>query len=120
MLKIDSKSEKLVVTFDKFSKVLLSVISVCLLLIVINLYFSPGMLHAYDPVQDVNIKSINGSSLYGSELPVNLKKMDSDDEININLQSIKGRNIWGDKLPVDIQAINGQFIIGSELPVKVR
>lgn len=120
MLKIEPKEGKLVVSLDKYSKILLSVIAVCLILIVTNLYFSPGTLHAYETVQDVNIKSINGSSIWGGEIPVDIKKTSSNNELNVNLQSIKGRNIWGDKLPVDIQAVNGQFIIGSDLPVKVR
>ncbi len=120
MLKTEHDNGKIVVYLDKYSKILLSVIAVSLVLIVTNLYFSPGKLQAYDTVQDVNIKSINGSSLWGSELPVDLKKTSTSSEIKVDLNSIKGRNIWGDKLPVDIQAINGQFIIGSELPVKVR
>ncbi|HEY3249701.1 MAG TPA: hypothetical protein VGK25_01155 [Ignavibacteria bacterium] len=120
MLNVELKNNKLVLSFDKYSKLLLSVISLCLVLIVINLYFSPGKLNALETVQDVNIKSINGSSLWGSELPIELKKVSSSSEIDVNVTSINDRKIWGDKFPVDIQAINGQFIIGSELPVKGR
>jgi hypothetical protein len=89
-------------------------------LIVANLYFSPGTLHAIQTVQDVNIKSVNGSSLWGNEIPIEVKKISTDNDLNVNLKSINGRNIWGDKLPVDIQTINGQFIIGGELPVRVK
>jgi|SRR4030095_1322754 hypothetical protein len=117
MLNIDSKNNKLVISFDKYSKILLSVISVCLVLIVINLYFSPGKLHAVETVQDVNLKTINGYSISGSELPI---KVSSSKELEVDVTSINGRKIWGDKFPVDIQGINGQFIIGSELPVKVK
>jgi len=59
MINIKSKENQLVVTLDKYSKILLSVIAVCLVLIVTNLYFSPGTLHAVETVQDVNIKAIN-------------------------------------------------------------
>lgn len=120
MLNIESKNNKLIISFDRYSKILLSVIAFSLVLIVINLYFSPGKLHAVETVQDVNIKSINGSSLWGSELPIEVKKISSSNEIEVDLISVNGRKIWGDKMPVDIQAINGQFIIGSELPVKTR
>jgi hypothetical protein len=120
MLKIENKNNKVVVYLDKYSSILLSVIAVCLLLIVVNLYFSPGSLRAYDTVQDVNIKSINGSSLWGNEIPIEIKKINTSSDLNINLKSINDRNIWGDKMPVDIQAINGQFIIGGNLPVNVK
>jgi len=120
MLKIEDKHNKLVVSLDKYSKILLTVIAVCLVLIVTNLYFSPGTLHAVQTVQDVNIKAINGSSLWNSEIPIEVKKITTDNDLNVNVQSINDRKIWGDKMPVDIQAINGQFITGSELPVKVK
>ena len=116
MLKIEPQNNKLIVSLDKYSKILLSVIAVCLVLIVTNFYFSAGTLHAYEQVQDVNIKSVGGSSVY-SEIPIDLKKVSSSKEIEVNLTSINDRKIWGDKLPVDIQAINGQFIIGGSLPV---
>lgn len=112
------------ISLDKYSKIVLSVIAVCLVLIVSNMYLKPGKLNAYETTQDVNIKSINGSSLWGSELPVNLKQVNSSSfsgsEIPVDLQSVRGRDLWDDKLPVDIKSINGSFITGSELPVKVR
>jgi len=120
MLKIEPQNNKLVVTLDKYSKILLSVIAVCLVLIVTNLYFSPGTLHAYDQAQDVNIKYIGGSSVYGGELPVEVKKVSTSNEIKVDLTSINDRKIWGDKLPVDIQAVNSQFIVGGNLPVIVK
>jgi hypothetical protein len=119
MLKIEQQNNKLVVTLDKYSRILLSVIAVCLVLIVTNLYFSPGTLHAYDQTQDVNIKSVGGSSVYG-ELPVDMKKMSFGNEVKVNITSINGRQVWGDKLPIDIQTINGQFIVGGNLPVSVK
>ncbi len=120
MLNIKSKENQFVVSLDRYSKILLSVIAVCLVLIVTNLYFSPGTLHAVETVQDVNIKAINGSSLWGSEIPIEIKKVSSSNVISIDLKSINGRSVWGDKMPVDIQAINGQFIIGGDLPVKAK
>ena len=120
MINIKSKENQLVVTLDKYSKILLSVIAVCLVLIVTNLYFSPGTLHAVETVQDVNIKAINGSSLWGSEIPIEIKKISTSNDISVDIKSINGRNVWGDKMPVDIQAINGQFILGGDLPVKAK
>ncbi len=107
-------------TLDKYSKVVLTSIAVCLVLIVVNLYFGPRTLHADQTVQDVNLKSINGSSISGYELPIDLKKISSNDNIEVDMKSVNGRNIFGDKMPVDIQSINGQFIIGGALPVTTR
>ena len=79
-------------------------------------------MNAYDTVQDVNIKSISGSSISGGYLPVDLQRIDgsSSKSLRVDLSSVNGRNIFGDKVPVDIQGINGQFFIGSDLPVKVK
>ena len=110
-------------TLDKYSKTLLTIISACLLLIVVNIYFSPGKLNALETVQDVNIKSINGSSLWGGELPVNLEKINGsgvNNEIPVNIKSIKGSSLWDSKIPVDIQGVNGSSIYGNSVPVKVN
>ncbi|MBN8586571.1 MAG: hypothetical protein J0M37_15900 [Ignavibacteria bacterium] len=116
------QSVKTTVNLDKYSKTVLTVIAVCLLLITANIYFSPGEANAYDTVQDVNIKSIGGSSVSGGYMPVDLQRIDgsSSKNLKIDISSINGRSVFGDKIPVDIQSVNGQFIIGSELPVKVR
>jgi hypothetical protein len=122
MLKITNSNEKVTIHLDKYSKAVLSVIAVCLMLIAVNMYFSPKEVNAYDTVQDVNIKSINGSSISGSYLPVDLQRIDgsSSKELRVDIRSINGRSVFGDKVPVDIQGINGQFFMGSDLPVKVR
>jgi hypothetical protein len=116
--------KNLKLSLDIYTKTVLTIIAVCLMLIVTNMYFKPSNVHAIQTVQDVNIKSINGSSLWGSELPVNLKQIDgrsmSNSKIPVDLQTINGRSLWGDQLPVDIKAINGSTIFGSDLPVKVR
>jgi hypothetical protein len=118
------KEIKIKFTLDKYTKIVLSVIALCLILTVVNVYFEPGELNASQTVQDVNIKSINGSSLWGNELPVDLKEINSrsinNDNIPVNIQSVKGKDLWDDKLPVDIKSINGSFIYGSEIPVKVK
>ncbi len=113
---------KTIVSLDKYSKTVLSVIALCLMLIVVNIYFGPKDVNAYDTVQDVNIKSISGSSLSGGYLPIDLKRIDgsSSKSLRIDISSVNGRSIFGDKVPVDVQGINGQFFIGSELPVKVK
>jgi hypothetical protein len=124
MLKFTSPNsdEKLTVHLDKYSKILLSVIASCLVLLVINIYFSPKEVKALETVQDVNLKSINGYSISGGYVPVDLQRIEgsSSKSISVDLKSINGRSLYGDKLPVDIQLINGQFFIGSDLPVKIR
>ena len=52
----NSKNVTVKFTLDKYTKILLSVIAVCLVLIAGNLYLKPGELNAYETVQDVNIK----------------------------------------------------------------
>jgi len=111
-------------TLDKYTKIVLSVIAACLILIVTNLYFKPADLTAKQTVQDVNIKSINGSSLWGSEIPVNLKQVNGrsvgSENLPVDIKSIKGRDLWNDQIPVDIKSVNGSFIFGQEVPVKVK
>jgi hypothetical protein len=118
----NDKTVKTTVNLDKYSKSVLTVIAVCLLLITVNIYFGPGDANAYDTVQDVNLKTINGYSISSGYLPVDLQKIEgsSSKSLKIDVQSVNGRSIFGDKIPVDIQGINGQFFIGSDLPVKVR
>lgn len=123
MLNITQTTDKkTIIHLDKYSKAVLSVIASCLALIVVNIYFSPKDVNAHDTVQDVNIKYVNGSSLSGSYLPIDLQRIDgsSDRELKVDIKSINGRTVFGDKIPVDIQGINGQFIIGGDLPVRVR
>jgi hypothetical protein len=124
MLKLSSQNtcEKITVHLDKYSKIVLSVIACSLLLIVVNIYFSPNDVNAYETVQDVNLKSINGYSISSGYLPVDIQRIDgsSGKNLPVDVKSLNGRNVYGDKLPVDIQSINGMFIIGGDLPVKVR
>lgn len=124
MLKISSSqsNERVTIHLDKYSKALLTIIACSLVLIVINIYFSPKDVNAYDTVQDVNLKTINGYSISGGYMPVDLQRIDgsTSKSISVDVKSINGRNVYGDKIPVDIQSINGQFFIGSDLPVKVR
>lgn len=122
---IETPGNKKTIKFslDIYSKAVLSVIAVCLTLITFNIFFGTKSVSAYETVQDVNIKSINGSSISGSEIPVNLKKVDGQstgDGVPVDIESVKGRSIFGDKLPVDIQSINGQFIFGGNIPVVVH
>ena len=110
-------------TLDKYTKIVLTVIAFCLLMMTINFYFKPANLNALEQVQDVNIRSINGSSIYGSEIPVNLQKVNSrsvNDNIPVNIQQLKGWDLWDSQLPVDIKSVNGNMIYGSEVPIKVR
>jgi hypothetical protein len=123
MLKISENSANgITVSLDKYSKTVLSVIAVCLALITFNMYFKPSDVNAYSNIQDVNIKNINGYSISGGTLPIDIQKIDgsSSKNLKVDLKSVNGRSIYGDKMPVDIQGINGQFFIGSELPVKVK
>lgn len=110
-------------TLDKYTKIILSVIAVCLTVLTFNTIFKPNILQADNSVQDVNIKSINGNSIWGDEIPINVKKINSKstyDNIPIDIQSINGRSVWGDQLPIDLKSINGSSIFGGEVPVKVK
>ena len=111
-------------TLDKYSRIVLSVIALCLLLIVTNIYFTPATLEAEQTVQDVNIKYVNGQSLWGNELPVNLEQVNgrsmSGSNIPVDIQSLRGRDLWDDKLPIDVKAVNGSSIFGYEVPVKIK
>ena len=124
MLKISSSSanERVTIHLDKYSKAILTVIACSLVLIVVNIYFSPKDVNAYDTVQDVNLKTINGYSISGGYMPVDLQRIEgsTSKSLPVDVQSVNGRNVFGDKIPVDIQGINGQFFIGSDLPVKVK
>jgi len=124
MLKFSAANSNEIVTvhLDKYSKVLLTVIASCLVLLVVNIYFSPKDAGAFETVQDVNIKSINSYSISSGYLPVDLQRIEGSTgrSISVDMKSINGRSIYGDKMPVDIQLINGQFFVGSDLPVKVR
>ncbi len=110
-------------SLDNYSKIVLSVIAGCLLLIVVNMYFKPQDVKAVETVQDVNIKSINGNSIWGSEIPVNMKQINGrsiNDDIPIDIRSVNGRNVFGDQVPMDLKSINGISIFGSDLPVRIR
>jgi hypothetical protein len=105
--KKNNENIKLNIGIDRYTKILLSIIAVCLLLIVLNMYFKAATLNALDTTQDVNLKYINGSSFSGSEIPV-------------DIHSIKGSDIWNNEIPVDLKSVNGNFIFGSDVPVRVR
>ena len=122
MANISNLNGKNIIHLDLYSRIMLTVIASCLVLIAINIYFSPKDVNAYQTVQDVNLKLINGSSISGSYLPVDIQRIEgsSSRSLEVDLKSVNGRSIFGDKMPVDIQSINGQFFIGSELPVKIK
>lgn len=98
---------KLSIGIDGYTKIVLSIIAVCLLLVVVNMYFKPATLHAVETTQDVNLKYINGSSISGSEVPV-------------DIHSLKGSDLWNNEIPVDLKSVNGNFIFGSDVPVRMR
>jgi hypothetical protein len=69
---------------------------------------------------DVNIRSIGGSSVYGT-LPINLKEV-SGSSVNgylpINLKAIDGSSVSSSSgIPVNIKAVNGSSIYNA-IPVK--
>jgi hypothetical protein len=122
MLKLPVQDSKQTVHLDKYSKIILTIIASCLVMIVINIYIVPKDVSAVETVQDVNLKSINGYSISGGYMPVDLQRIEGSTgrSIAVDLKSINSRSIYGDKLPVDIQGINGMVIFGGELPVKVK
>jgi hypothetical protein len=68
---------------------------------------------------DVNIHSIGGSSVYGS-LPINLKEIGGNSfygAIPINIKEMSGSSINSGGIPVNIEAVDGMNVY-SALPVK--
>ncbi|MGA2668198.1 MAG: hypothetical protein ABSF32_04700 [Ignavibacteria bacterium] len=119
----ETQKSEIKYTLDGYTKLILSIIAFCLILMTVNIYLKPVNLNAQQQIQDVNLKSINGNSIYGSELPVNLQRINGrsiNDNIPVNIQQLKGWDLWDSQLPVDIKSVNGNMIYGSEVPIKVR
>lgn len=68
---------------------------------------------------DVNIKSVGGSSVYGT-IPINLKEVSGSSfygTLPINIKEFGGSSVSSNGLPVNIEALNGSSVYSS-LPVK--
>ena len=68
---------------------------------------------------DVNLKSIGGSSVYGA-LPINLKEVGGSSvhgALPVNFKEVNGSSISSNGLPVNITAVNGTSVY-SAIPVK--
>lgn len=127
---------------DLYTKVVLTVIAVSLVLLVLQ---NTTLLHdakadgsnfnkfASVPVNDdgsinvklmseqmdVNVKSIGGSSVYGT-LPINLKEIGGSSfygALPVNLKEVSGSSISSTGLAVNIKAVDG-YSVSSGLPVK--
>lgn len=68
---------------------------------------------------DVNVKSIGGSSVYGA-LPINLKEIGGSSfygTLPVNLKEISGSSVNASGLPVNIKAVDG-LNISNGVPIK--
>jgi hypothetical protein len=68
---------------------------------------------------DVNIRSIGGSSIYGS-LPVNLKEVGGSSfygSLPVNLKEMSGSTINSSGIPVNIESVDGMSVY-SAVPIK--
>ncbi len=68
---------------------------------------------------DVNIRSIGGSSIYGT-LPINLKEIGGSSfygSLPVNFKEIGGSAVSSSGIPVNIEAVDG-ISIYSAIPVK--
>lgn len=68
---------------------------------------------------DVNIRSIGGNSIYGS-LPVNLKEISGSSfygSLPVNIKEMNGSTINTGGIPVNIEAVDGMSVY-SAVPVK--
>jgi|ERR1043165_3496184 hypothetical protein len=68
---------------------------------------------------DVNIRSVGGSSVYGS-IPMNIKEIGGSSfygSLPVNLKEFSGSNVSSSGLPVNIEAVDGMSIY-SAIPVK--
>lgn len=70
---------------------------------------------------DVNLKSIGGTSVYGS-IPVNLKELGGSSfygALPVNLKEYAGSGVSSNGIPVNIEAVDGSSIF-SAVPVKEK
>lgn len=68
---------------------------------------------------DVNIKSVGGSSVYGT-IPINLKEVSGSSfygTLPVNIKEYGGSSVSSSGLPVNIESLNGSSVYSS-LPVK--
>jgi hypothetical protein len=68
---------------------------------------------------DVNIKSLGGSSIYGS-LPINLKEISGSSfygSLPVNIKEMNGSSVSSNGIPVNIEAVDGMNVY-SAIPVK--
>ncbi|HZW39536.1 MAG TPA: hypothetical protein VFF33_09570 [Ignavibacteriaceae bacterium] len=91
---------------DTYTKVILTIIAFSLVMLNVYLFFSPAKADAYSSVIDVNLKSIDGNSIYRN--------------IPVSVEEIKGNGFNRNMLNVNIEAINGNSIYGQEVPVKIK
>lgn len=70
---------------------------------------------------DVNIKSVGGSSVYGS-IPMNLKEIGGSSfygALPVNIKEYGGSGVNSNGIPVNIEAVDGSSIY-SAVPVKEK
>jgi hypothetical protein len=67
---------------------------------------------------DVNVKSVDGRSLFNGMLPVAVNS--SSNPLEVNLKLIDGRSVYTSYIPVDIRAVDGSGIFNGAVPVQQR
>jgi hypothetical protein len=70
---------------------------------------------------DVNIRSVGGSSVYGS-IPMNLKEIGGSSfygALPINMKEYNGSSLNSNGIPVNIEAVDGSSVF-SAVPVKEK
>ena len=109
---------------DKYTKVLLTIIAICL----VNLSFKgidlfpqahageePGLQYGLVPLNADGSITVRLSTL--EEIEVNVTKISTSDELEVNLTGIS----TSDELDVNIDEVGGHFIhVNSGIPVKIK
>lgn len=108
---------------DKYTKIVLTIIAICLTINVVKDFDILPTAYANEPeknvenppteVIDVRLVDINTYD----ELNVNLKSVDTYDEVKVNIKSIE----TSDELDVNLDEIGGGWVTnGGPIPVKVQ
>lgn len=107
---------------DTYTKFIITVIAICLVIIIIRdtdmiskAYANTPSLTNYGliPINDdgsINVKLVNSN-----EIDVNIKNIDTYDELKVNLTSVDTR----DELDINIDEIGGSYV-SSGGPIKVK
>jgi hypothetical protein len=106
---------------DTYTKVVLTVIAACLVVLVVRGTPLVGTAHAEgDKVLAVDVVKVNGFPLTGNHaIPVDVHEITVQRPLPVNLKEVAGASFYGNAVPVDVSRVGGSSVSGA-LPVKNR